>query len=87
MRRCKIDFLITESIICHIYQTAFRKEEEKEAESKSETKEESQCETEENGSRSPRNLQARRRLLEGGHLAQNAERSEKDELRVDLGSV
>ena len=49
MRRCKIDFLITESIICHIYQTAFRKEEEKEAESKSETEEESQCEAEEAG--------------------------------------
>ena len=47
LRRCKIDFLITESIICHIYQTAFRKEEEKEAESKSETEEESQCEAEE----------------------------------------
>ena len=49
MRRCKIDFLITESTICHIYQTAFRKEEEKEAESKSETEEESQCEAEEAG--------------------------------------
>ena len=32
-----------------IYQTAFRKEEEKEAESKSETEEESQCEAEEAG--------------------------------------
>ena len=49
MRRCKIDFLITESTICHIYQTAFRKEEEKEAESKSETEEECQCEAEEAG--------------------------------------
>ena len=33
LRECKIDFLITESIICHIYQT----------------EEESQCETEETG--------------------------------------
>ena len=40
-----------------------------------------------NGVWDPRNHQTRRRLREVSEFAQNAERSKKDELRVDLGWV